>query len=137
MLFRSSEPERYAAQEAGYTAAELCDAAQALPNVVLRATRKMRTAWNAVLARNEAGSESYLYNRRLFWRVRNGAYLPDPRLALRTGSGEAEAWVPVWTHLNLDLLGRYPRGEEYVDRAGTLIARIEAQCAASEPSATD
>lgn len=98
-----------------------------LPDVVLRATRRKRTAWNAVLARNEAGSESYADNRRLFWRTRTGAYLPDPRLALRTGGGETEAWVPVWTHLGLDLLRRYPHGEGAYDPVRILTMRIEAQ----------
>lgn len=118
--------EPYPGHEAGYTAAELSNAALMLPDFVLRATRKKRTAWNAVLARNEAESDSYAYNRRLFWRTRTGAYLPDPGLALRIGSGDAERWVPVWTHLNLELLSCYPRGEAHEDRAGVLIARIEA-----------
>lgn len=121
------ERERYVGIEGGYTAAELCDLAQVLPDVVLRATRRKRTAWNAVLARNEAGSESYADNLRLFWRTRTGAYLPDPRLALRTGGGETEAWVPVWTHLGLDLLRRYPHGEGAYDPVRILTMRIEAQ----------
>lgn len=125
---------QYSSQAAGYTAADLCDAAQHLPEPVLRATRKKRTAWNAVLARNEADSDSYAYNRRLFWRTTTGAYLPDPRLALRIGSGEAQTWVPVWTHLNLDLLRRYPNspGNLYVDHAGTLIGHVAARCASLE-----
>ncbi len=117
-LFRTKlefRVRRSAAALAGFSTRDFIDAVQHFPESVLHASRKKRTYWNSVLARNEVGSD-YAYNRRLFLRTVHGAYLLHPALALRRGEG----WVPVYDALNLELLRRYPESEFY-DPAAILL----------------
>ncbi|MDT0498200.1 hypothetical protein RM530_12605 [Algiphilus sp. W345] len=72
-----------------------------LPHSVLRAERRKRTWFNAVLARAEVSS-SYVPARRLWRRLRNGYYLPNPQLRLRVRTADRdETWLPVYEVLNL------------------------------------
>ncbi|HYV47508.1 MAG TPA: ankyrin repeat domain-containing protein [Myxococcaceae bacterium] len=78
-----------------------------LPEVVVRTNRKTRTYVNHVLARSEANS-AYPTSRRLWWRERQGHYVPNPALSLRVSQPDGtEAWKPVLEVLSVAWMERY------------------------------
>jgi hypothetical protein len=90
----------------GFYADYLMRNVQHFPHAVLREERKRRTWFNAVLARAEVES-SYLPARRLWRRVWNGHYLPNPAMQLRVLSGEGRTeWRPVYEVLDLAAVAR-------------------------------
>lgn len=94
----------------GFVAGDWSEALAHFPLRVVPAHWRKRAYWSGVLARNEVARD-YAYNRRLVTRVRYGRYLPNPAIRLRL----ADAWVPVYEHLNLPLLRRLtPKIFDYV-----------------------
>ncbi|MBS0500079.1 MAG: hypothetical protein JSR74_07065, partial [Proteobacteria bacterium] len=75
-------------------------------DAVWREDRRKRAYFNAVLARAEVDSD-YRPARRLWLRMKNGQYLPNPALRLRVpGADGQEQWRPVYEVLALPAIER-------------------------------
>jgi AAA domain len=95
---RSHSPYKY---EDGFFADALQITLEYLPEHLWVAKRRKRSYVNSVLARAEAQSQ-YTPARKLWIRTKNGHYLPNPKLMLRTAPGQDDArWMPVLEVLNL------------------------------------
>lgn len=94
---RLHDPYKY---QQGFFAQMLHDTLECLPEHLWKSPRRKRSYLNSVLARAEAQS-AYQPSRRLWVRTRNGHYLPNPLLQLRTHTGEGPGWRPVYEVLNL------------------------------------
>ena len=101
---------------AAFDTGTILDAWQHLPPNVLAPARNKRAHLSNVLSRNEV-ERDYAYNRRLFWRVRQGWYQFNPALSVRRKAGEGEAWVLVYEALNLKLIKEFaqPPRWSYLD----------------------
>ena len=131
---RRLEPYRYLC---GFFADQLHDVLQELPAWLWPDTRRKRTYVNQVLARAEVHS-SYQPARRLWVRTKNGHYVPNPEMQLRSGEG----WRPVYEQLALAWIDRgcgrevdhRPRPAESVQWAREALARsAEPEPPAAEP----
>lgn len=90
----------------GFDAAYLMRNLDAFPTTVWREDRRKRTYFNAVLARAELDSD-YRPARRLWQRLMNGHYLPNPALRLRVlGDDGEEQWRPIYEVLALPAIER-------------------------------
>ncbi|WP_204369105.1 UvrD-helicase domain-containing protein [Methylocucumis oryzae] len=83
----------------GFTSQDLLDAVAHIPNSVLPERRKQRAYLSSMLSKNEVNKDDK-YNRKLFVRVRTGAYWFNPKLALKI-EGE---WVNIYDLLSIDRL---------------------------------
>lgn len=101
---RFTHPQRR--EYGAFEAQAILDAWQHLPANVVKPERRKRTFLSGVLARNEINRD-YAYNRDLFWRVAQGWYQFNPKLAVRASQGEAEAWVPIYGALNLPFISEF------------------------------
>lgn len=95
---RRLEPYRYLS---GFFADQLHDVLQELPAWLWPDTRRKRSYVNQVLARAEVHG-SYQPARRLWVRMKNGHYFPNPQMQLRAGEG----WQPVYERLALHWIDR-------------------------------
>jgi AAA domain/Ankyrin repeats (many copies) len=95
---RRLEPYRYLC---GFFADQLHDVLQALPPWLWADARRKRSYVNQVLARAEVHSR-YQPARRLWVRMKNGHYFPNPQMQLRSGDG----WQPVYEQLALAWIDR-------------------------------
>ena len=89
--------------ERGFFADGLLATLSELPHHLWHEPRRKRTYINHVLARAEVDG-TYLPARRLWVRIMNGYYLPNPLMQLRRrGSGKSETpgWHPIGAALNL------------------------------------
>ena len=84
-----------------FTAGDLAQWVEQLPDSVLAPRRKRRQYISSVLAKNEINREDR-YNRRLFVRVRRGHYVVNPRLRLRDGP-EWVAYYDLFPLQDLDI----------------------------------
>ena len=73
---------------------------EALPEHLWKAQRRKRSYVSAVLARAEAQSQ-YQPARKLWVRTKNGHYLPNPQMSLRTQDPQTSGWCAVYESLNL------------------------------------
>jgi hypothetical protein len=90
----------------GFDAAYLMRNIEALPHAVWREDRRKRVYFNAVLARAEVDSD-YRPARRLWLRMRNGHYLPNPAMRLRVHDADGQqTWQPIYAVLNLPAIER-------------------------------
>jgi len=90
----------------GFDAAYLMRHIDHLPENIWPQARRKRIYFNSVLARAEVES-SYLPARRLWQRMKNGHYLPNPALQLRVTDAHGQpSWQPVYQTLRLDLIER-------------------------------
>jgi hypothetical protein len=95
---RSHSPYKY---EYGFFAEALQITLECLPEHLWVAKRRKRSYVNSVLARAETQSQ-YMPARKLWMRTKNGYYLPNPQLMLRTAPGQDDAeWMPMLEMLNL------------------------------------
>jgi len=88
----------------GYCAEQLLSYVQHFPASIVRAERRKRTYVNQVLARAEV-TGSYQPARKLWVRMRNGYYLPNPQLLMRVpvANGGSE-WRPLYAANRVDLI---------------------------------
>lgn len=100
--FRTHEWNDFAAFDTG----TILESWQHLPASVLKPERNRRQHLSNVLSRNEV-ERDYAYNRRLFWRIRQGWYQFNPELSVRRKLGESETWLPVYEALNLKLVKEF------------------------------
>jgi hypothetical protein len=117
VLFKSCFGNADGRERGGFDAGMLLGAYERMPASVLAPERKKRTFISGVLARNEVERE-YAYNRRLFKRVATGIYQLNPALSLRQrGHDGDDAWVPVFSVLNLALVKELaaPRQDRLID----------------------
>jgi hypothetical protein len=85
----------------GYCADHLMRSVERIPDSVLSPQRKKRSYFNGVLARAEVNS-AYQPSRQLWLRNRNGYYILNPDLKLRTSS--TAEWLPWAQWLNQPLV---------------------------------
>ena len=85
-----------------FTARDISEFVQGLPERVLPERRKRQAYISSVLSGNEVHRDAP-YNRKLFFRIRRGHYIINPNLKLRLG----EDWMPIHDLLKLEDLG-YP-----------------------------
>ena len=110
LLYNPYEPNHPAASAVrrlrGFDAGYLMRNIDAFPHAVWREERRKRSYFNAVLARAEVHSD-YQPARRLWQRMLNGHYLPNPALRLRvSGADGQEQWQPIYQVLNLPAIER-------------------------------
>ncbi|MEO9102490.1 MAG: AAA family ATPase [Burkholderiaceae bacterium] len=112
---------------------------QCLPPHLWKPIRRKRSYLNQVLARAEVHS-NYLPARKLWARTRNGHYLPNPALLLRTRETHQQGWRPVYDALQLDWVDRGCGGDaEHLQRPAATVAQLKERLAAGEqvPSTDD
>lgn len=94
---RLHHPYKY---EPGFFAEALQNSLECLPEHLWPAKRRKHSYVNAVLARAEVDSQ-YQPARKLWLRTKNGHYLPNPGMQLRTHNANDALWQPVMQVLNL------------------------------------
>lgn len=99
---RRLDPYRYLS---GFFADQLHDVLQELPAWLWPEQRRKRTYVNQVLARAEVHG-SYEPARRLWVRMKNGHYFPNPQMQLRADEAAGAGWQPVYERLALDWIDR-------------------------------
>jgi hypothetical protein len=94
---RTHHPYKY---DPGFFAEALQTVLETLPEHLWKPQRRKRSYVNAVLARAEAQSQ-YQPARKLWIRTKNGHYLPNPQMSLRSQDPETAGWCTVYETLNL------------------------------------
>jgi hypothetical protein len=94
---RTHHPYKY---DPGFFAEALQTVLETLPEHLWKPQRRKRSYVNAVLARAEAQSQ-YQPARKLWIRTKNGHYLPNPKMSLRSQDPETAGWCTVYETLNL------------------------------------
>ena len=94
---RLHSPYKY---ESGFFAEAMQNSLECLPEHLWPARRRKRSYVNAVLARAEVNSQ-YQPARKLWVRTKNGHYLPNHAMQLRTQAANEPAWQQVVQVLNL------------------------------------
>ena len=90
----------------GFNADYLMRGMETMPHSVWRQERRKRSYLNAVLARAEVDSD-YRPARKLWRRLKNGHYLPNPALQLRVRASDGqEHWQAIYEALNLPAIER-------------------------------
>ena len=84
----------------------------ALPEHLWKAQRCKHSYVNGVLARAEAQSQ-YQPARKLWVRTKNGHYLLNPSLQLRTKGPDGEGWQAVYEVLNLTWVDAGTKGSDF------------------------
>ncbi|MGO0309071.1 UvrD-helicase domain-containing protein [Endozoicomonas acroporae] len=87
----------------GFSAKDITEWVQTLPDEVLPERRKKQSYISSILSGNEVDRDAP-YNRKLFKRIRRGHYIINPGMKLRQG----EEWVAVHDLLNPEDLGFRP-----------------------------
>ncbi|NOV28343.1 UvrD-helicase domain-containing protein [Methylomonas sp. ZR1] len=98
-LFYRVMPNKLRYRIEGFTTQDFIDAIQHLPVSILPERRKQRAYLSSILAKNELDKEDK-HNRKLFYRVMRGAYIFNPKLAIKV-EGE---WVNIYDLLSIDKL---------------------------------
>ncbi len=95
-----------------FESADFVEVLAHFPERLVPARRKKRAYISSILSKNETSREDK-YNRKLFYRIKRGHYIINPRLSVRV-EGE---WRNVYELLNLDTIGfEYVEGSPYFDR---------------------
>ncbi|WP_427551135.1 UvrD-helicase domain-containing protein [Methylomonas sp. MS20] len=98
-LFYRVMPNKLRYRIEGFTTQDFIDAIQHLPVSILPERRKQRAYLSSILAKNEIDKDDK-HNRKLFYRVMRGAYIFNPKLAIKV-EGE---WVDIYDLLSIDKL---------------------------------
>lgn len=96
-LPRANPPYKY---EPGFFAEALQTSLETLPEHLWKPQRRKRSYVNAVLARAEVDS-AYQPSRQLWQRTKNGHYLPNGQMLLRSPGAQESPWVPMLQVLNV------------------------------------
>jgi len=107
-LFYRVMPKKMTYRVEGFATQDFIDAVQHIPDSILPERRKQRAYLSSILSKNEIGKDDK-HNRKLFYRVRHGAYIFNPRLALKV----EDEWVNIYDLLSIDRLA--PSYEEKQD----------------------
>lgn len=108
-LFYRVMPDKLYYRVSGFSTHDFIDAIEHLPVSILPERRKQRSYLSSILAKNEIEKEEK-NNRKLFYRVMRGAYIFNPRLAVKV-EGE---WVNIYDLLSIDkLMPKYEARENW------------------------
>jgi hypothetical protein len=99
MVYNAERIESSPWGQQGFSAAELADGVEIMPDAIVPRYRKESRYISAMLSKNEIDSNSP-YSRRLFLRVRRGYYLLNPRIDLKI----KDKWVPWFEAIELEKL---------------------------------
>ncbi len=102
-LFYRVLPGRLVKQGGAFSTQDIMDAVAHFPDSVVPAYRKQRAYISSILSKNEMSRQDR-YNRKLFYRIKQGQYVFNPILMLRL-EGE---WVNIYSMLRLDKLAYHP-----------------------------
>ncbi|WP_031437732.1 ankyrin repeat domain-containing protein [Methylobacter tundripaludum] len=98
-LFYRVMPKKMTYRLDGFATQDFIDAVQHIPAGILPERRKQRAYLSSILSKNEIGKDDK-HNCKLFYRVRHGAYIFNPRLALKV----EDEWVNIYDLLMIDRL---------------------------------
>ncbi|MDO9425005.1 MAG: ankyrin repeat domain-containing protein [Methylobacter sp.] len=135
-LFYRVMPKKMRYRLEGFTTQDFIDAVQHIPGNVLPERRKKRAYLSSILSKNEVAKEDK-HNRKLFYRVMHGAYIFNPRLALKV----EDEWVNIYDLLSIDKLAPYYEDKqdqwfydfnEYAERKMTLYKNVFKQLIADK-----
>ncbi|EGW23847.1 ankyrin repeat domain-containing protein [Methylobacter tundripaludum] len=98
-LFYRVMPNKMTYRLDGFATQDFIDAVQHIPHCVLPERRKQRAYLSSILSKNEIDKDDK-HNRKLFYRVKHGAYIFNPRLALKV----EDEWVNIYDLLIIDRL---------------------------------
>ncbi len=107
-LFYRVMPKKMAYRLDGFATQDFIDAVRHIPTSVLPERRKQRAYLSSILSKNEVDKDDK-HNRKLFYRIRHGAYIFNPKLALKV-EGE---WLNIYDLLAIDRLAPAHRIKEY------------------------
>jgi len=86
-----------ASRSDAFTAKDIAEQIQHLPEAILTTRRKRQTYISGILSSNEINRD-FKYNRKLFLRIRRGHYVINPRLKIRL----KDDWMAIHELLDLD-----------------------------------
>jgi len=98
-LFYRVMPKKMTYRLEGFSTQDFIDAVQHIPDSVLPERRKQRAYLSSILSKNEISKDDK-HNRKLFYRVLRGAYIFNPKLAIKV----EEEWVKIYDLLIIDRL---------------------------------
>ena len=106
-LFYRIMPNKISYRAGGFTTQDFLDAIQHIPNSILPERRKRRAYLSSILSKNEFEKDDK-YNRKLFYRIRHGAYIFNPNLSIKV-EGE---WLNIYDLLSIDRLAPSHHGKD-------------------------
>ena len=98
-LFYRVMPKKMIHRIEGFSTQDFMAAMHHIPDSVLPERRKQRAYLSSILSKNEISKDDK-YNRKLFYRVLRGAYIFNPRLALKVN----DEWINIYDLLTIDRL---------------------------------
>ena len=105
-LFYRVMSNKLRSRVSGFSTQDLIAAVQHIPDSILPDRRKQRAYLSSILAKNEIAKDEK-YNRKLFYRVLRGAYIFNPKLALKV----EDEWINIYDLLSINKLA-----PQYEDR---------------------
>ena len=106
-LFYRALPEKIIYQGGAFSTQDFIDAIENIPNSVLPERRKKRAYLSSILSKNEMDKDDKT-NRKLFMRIKRGAYLFNPNLSIKVEGN----WINIYELLSLDKLAHRHRGDQ-------------------------
>jgi hypothetical protein len=106
-LFYRVMPKKMTYRLDGFATQDFIDAVRHIPGSVLPERRKQRAYLSSILSKNEVSKDDR-HNRKLFYRMRHGAYIFNPNLALKV----EDEWVNIYDLLAIDRLAPAHRVKE-------------------------
>lgn len=98
-LFYRVMPNKLRTSVGGFATQDFLNAINHIPNSVLPERRKQRPYLSSILSKNEIDRDDK-HNRKLFYRVKHGAYIFNPKLALKV----EDEWVNIYDLLSIERL---------------------------------
>jgi hypothetical protein len=98
-LFYRVMPKKMTYRLEGFSTQDFIDAVQHIPDSILPERRKQRAYLSSILSKNEISKDDK-HNRKLFYRVLRGAYIFNPKLAIKVEN----EWVNIYDLLIIDRL---------------------------------
>jgi hypothetical protein len=98
-LFYRVMPKKMTYRIEGFSTQDFIAAVHHIPDSILPERRKRRAYLSSILSKNEIDKDDK-HNRKLFYRVLRGAYIFNPRLALKVD----DEWVNIYDLLTIDRL---------------------------------
>jgi hypothetical protein len=98
-LFYRVMPKKMTYRLEGFSTQDFIAAVQHIPDSILPERRKQRAYLSSILSKNELGKDDK-HNRKLFYRVLRGAYIFNPRLAIKV----EDEWINIYDLLTIDRL---------------------------------
>ena len=98
-VFYRVMPQKLRYRVEGFSTQDFMAAVQHIPDSILPERRKQRAYLSSILSKNEINKDAG-NNRKLFYRVIRGAYIFNPRLALKV----EDEWVNIYDLLSIDRL---------------------------------